>query len=66
MPAKILVVDDEPDLELLVRQKFRHRIRSGELAFVFARDGEEALTILAAEPDIDIVLSDSTCRGWTG
>ena len=58
MTAKILVVDDEPDLEMLVTQKFRRRIRNGELSFVFAHDGQEALDVLRAEPDIDMVLSD--------
>ncbi len=58
MAAKILVVDDEPDLEMLVTQKFRRRIRAGELSFVFAHDGQEALDVLRAEPDIDMVLSD--------
>lgn len=58
MATKILVVDDEPDLELLVTQKFRHRIRSGDYAFLFARDGEEALTLLEKERDVDVVLSD--------
>ena len=43
MTATILVVDDEPDLEALVLQKFRRQIRDGEVAFVFARDGIEAL-----------------------
>ena len=38
-PAKILVVDDEPDLELLIRQRFRHKIRSNELTFEFAGNG---------------------------
>ena len=38
--AKILVVDDEPDLELLVRQKFRRKIRRGEYEFLFAQNGE--------------------------
>ena len=56
--AKILVVDDEPDLEMLVTQKFRRRIRAGELSFVFAHDGEEALDVLREQPDIDVVLSD--------
>jgi adenylate cyclase len=55
---KILVVDDEPDLELLVTQKFRRRIREGEYTFLFAHDGEEALSVLAREPDVDVVLSD--------
>ncbi|MEZ5865124.1 MAG: adenylate/guanylate cyclase domain-containing protein [Geminicoccaceae bacterium] len=56
--ALILVVDDEPDLELLVTQRFRRQIRSGELRFLFAHDGEEALETLAAEPDVELVLSD--------
>jgi len=56
--ARILVVDDEPDLEPLVLQKFRKPIREGELTFTFARNGEEALTKLRADPAIDIVLSD--------
>jgi len=43
MTATILVVDDEPDLEDLVLQKFRRQIRDGEVTFVFARDGIEAL-----------------------
>ena len=42
MTAHILVVDDEPDLEALVLQKFRHQIREGTIAFLFARDGVEA------------------------
>jgi sigma-B regulation protein RsbU (phosphoserine phosphatase) len=58
MLAKLLVVDDEPDLELLIRQKFRRQIRSDELRFVFAHNGIEALEKLEAEPDIDMVLTD--------
>jgi adenylate cyclase len=58
MTAKILVVDDEPDLEDLVTQKFRREIKDGSLFFGFARDGIEALTFLAANPDFDMVLSD--------
>jgi adenylate cyclase len=58
MTASILVVDDEPDLELLVTQKFRKQIREGEFRFLFAHDGEEALGVLEQEPDIDLVLSD--------
>ena len=58
MAAKILAVDDEPDLELLLTQRFRRQIREGEFTFRFARDGEEALTVLAAEPDIDLILLD--------
>jgi adenylate cyclase len=58
MSAKILVVDDEPDLEALIVQKFRKRIREGEIGFVFARDGVEALARLAENGDVDMVLSD--------
>jgi adenylate cyclase len=58
MTAKILVVDDEPDLEDLVTQKFRRQIRDGSLSFGFARDGVEALAFLEANPDFDMVLSD--------
>ncbi len=58
MTAKILVVDDEPDLEDLVRQKFRRQIKEGTIAFGFARDGEEALAFLAENPDFDMVVSD--------
>ncbi len=57
-PRKILVVDDEPDLELLVSQKFRHQIRKGDLIFSFARDGLDALNQLGQDPDIRLVLSD--------
>src|SRR5262249_31389326 len=54
----ILVVDDEPDLEVLVTQKFRRQIRDGMIRFVFARDGLEALQSLEAGPDVDLVVSD--------
>lgn len=56
--AKILVVDDESDLELLIKQKFRKKIREKVFDFVFAQNGFEALKKLAEEPDIDVVLSD--------
>ena len=56
--AKILVVDDEPDLEILVRQKFRRRIRRGEFEFTFAQNGLEALERLAENPELEMILSD--------
>jgi len=56
--AKILAVDDEPDFELLIRQRFRRQIREEEFAFRFAHHGEQALSALAAEPDIDLMLLD--------
>ena len=56
MTARILVVDDEPDLETLIQQKFRHQIRDGAISFLFARDGVEALATLAANQDVDLVV----------
>ncbi|HEY8783067.1 MAG TPA: adenylate/guanylate cyclase domain-containing protein [Mucilaginibacter sp.] len=56
--AKILVVDDEADLELLIKQKFRRKIRESVFEFIFAQNGEEALAKLAEHPDVDIILSD--------
>ena len=58
MPLEILVVDDEPDLALLIRQKFRKRIRSGEWAFHFAHNGVEALESIEQHPDILVMLTD--------
>ena len=57
-PYKILVVDDEPDLEPLMLQRMRRDIRSGRYTFVFAQNGVEALEMLNQENDIDMVLSD--------
>ena len=58
MMAKILVVDDETDLELLIKQKFRRQIRENQYEFVFAKNGVEALFALQNQPDIDMVLTD--------
>src|SRR3982075_1385232 len=58
MTATILVVDDEPDLEALVLQKFRRQIRDGAMAFVFAHDGIEALQSIVDHPHVDMVVSD--------
>ena len=55
---KILVVDDEPDLEQLMLQRMRREIRRGRYEFVFAGNGEEALERLREHSDIDVVLSD--------
>jgi adenylate cyclase len=56
--SKILVVDDEADLETLIKQKFRKQIRGGEYEFFFAENGRVALEKLMEEPGVDIVLSD--------
>ena len=58
MPVKILSVDDEMDLELLLTQYFRRQIRKGAYEFKFAHNGLEALTMLLKEKDFDIILSD--------
>jgi sigma-B regulation protein RsbU (phosphoserine phosphatase) len=58
MPEKMLVVDDEPDLESMIRQKFRRKINEGKYEFVFASNGLEALSRLLEHKDIGIVLSD--------
>ena len=55
---RILVVDDEPDLERLVLQRMRREIRSGRYAFVFARNGVEALERLNGDDEIDVVITD--------
>jgi adenylate cyclase len=57
-PVKILAVDDEPDFEVLITQSFRRQIRTREFAFRFAHHGEEALQVLAEEPDIGLMLLD--------
>jgi adenylate cyclase len=55
---KILVVDDEADLEMLIKQKFRRQIREHHYEFTYAANGAIALEKLREQPDIDIVLSD--------
>ena len=58
MSARILVVDDEPDLEQLIVQRFRRQIRDGSMSFAFAHDGVSALEVLDADPTVDMVISD--------
>lgn len=55
---KILVVDDETDLELLIKQRFRKQIREREYEFFFAINGKDALQKLQEHSDVDIVLTD--------
>jgi len=56
--AKILVVDDEPDLQELIRQKFRNKIKANEYEFHFAENGVQALEKIANDGTIDLVLTD--------
>ena len=58
MTARILVVDDEADLRLLIVQHFRRKISEGTLSFAFAHDGIEALETLDHDPSIEMVLTD--------
>lgn len=55
-PARVLVVDDEPDIETLIRRRFRRA--NGDFEFVFARNGKEALEVLAGDPKVDLVVTD--------
>ena len=58
MASKILVVDDEPQVERLILQLFRRQVRKKEYEFAFARNGKEALDLLEQQDDIEMVLSD--------
>jgi len=64
--AKILVADDEVDLEMLIKQKFRQKIRQQEYEFIFAVNGNDALAKIQLHPDVDIVLSDINMPGMDG
>jgi adenylate cyclase len=57
-PSKILAVDDEPDFKSLITQRFRRQIREQEFAFQFAHNGEEALSLLAGDANIELMLLD--------
>ncbi|MCS5491295.1 response regulator [Algoriphagus limi] len=65
---KILIVDDEKDVELLFRQKFRKEVKSGVLELAFAFSGEEALEVLDSEhpPKVVYVFSDINMPGMSG
>ena len=65
---KFLVVDDEKDVEMLFRQRFRREIRSGTLELEFAFSGEEALNLLRSHqpPEVMYIFSDINMPGMTG
>src|SRR5260370_42413614 len=58
MTATILFLDDEPDLEALVLQKYRKQNRDGAVTFMFPHDGIEALQSIEQHPHVDMVVSD--------
>ena len=66
MKAKILLVDDEADLETLFKQIFRRQIQTNVYEFIYVHDGQEALTLLEQQPDVDLVLSDINMPGMDG
>jgi len=64
---KVLVVDDEKDVQILFQQRFRKEIKKGEMEFVFAFSGEEALTILEElVHETILILSDINMPGMSG
>src|ERR1700688_3961187 len=64
---KILVVDDEADVQPLFKQRFRKEIKEGELAFEFVLSGFEALEYLAKERlSVSLILSDINMPGMSG
>ena len=66
MTRKILVVDDEPAVDLLMRQIFRKEIRQGSYSITFAKDGFAALEKLESIPGIGVVLTDINMPGMDG
>ena len=66
MPINILVVDDEPDLQLLFEHKFKGQISDNTYRFLFALDGNEALKAINTHENIDIILSDINMPGMDG
>jgi len=65
---KIIVVDDEEDVQLLFRQKFRREIRAGDVEFHFALSAEAALSYLQekGEDEISLIISDINMPGMNG
>ncbi|HYM33582.1 MAG TPA: response regulator [Candidatus Cybelea sp.] len=68
MSVSILVVDDEPDVADLFRQRFRHEVRQGTYVMHFAASGEQTLQLLAGEikPHLIVILSDINMPGMDG
>ncbi len=58
MTTKVLIVDDEPDVDQLMRQRLRRRVRSGQIELLSARNGVEALDVLAEHDDVNLAFCD--------
>jgi len=56
--TKVLFVDDEPDIELLTKQKYRKQVAEGIFDVLFALNGEEALQVIKENPDLEVVVTD--------
>ncbi len=67
LARKVLVVDDEPEVEPMFRQRMRREVRAGLYEFLFARSGKHALEVLEENPDIRLVITDLNMpemNGW--
>jgi eukaryotic-like serine/threonine-protein kinase len=64
--TRLLFLDDEPDMEFLVRRRFREELRSGSYEICFAADGNAGLRELQKQPDFDVVLTDLNMPGMDG
>ena len=65
--SKVLVVDDEPEVEPMFRQRMRREVRAGVYEFLFARSGRHALEVLEENPDVQLVITDLNMpemNGW--
>ena len=65
--SKVLVVDDEPEVEPMFRQRMRREVRAGVYEFLFARSGRHALEVLDENPDVQLVITDLNMpemNGW--
>ena len=58
VPMKVLVVDDEPEVEVMFRQRLRRDLRSGRYDMVFASSGVHALEVMDEHPDVAVVVTD--------
>ena len=63
---KLLIVDDEPEVEVMFKQRLRREVRAGTYQLFFARSGIEALDVLRQSPDIGLVLTDLNMPGMGG